>query len=124
MEGKMENNNGKHTDLTYLRGLAKGSNAFIIQMLNIYITQVPGVIERIEKALEKKDWKSLRFAVHKLKPSAMFVGLNEIKNDIPLLEDYSAEEIHLDKIPALVDKIKQVCMEAVPELHEELQKLK
>jgi HPt (histidine-containing phosphotransfer) domain-containing protein len=123
MEEIKSNLNGKHTDLTYLRGLAKGGNGFIIQMLNIYIQQTPGALERIENALKNKDWKALRFAVHKIKPSTMFVGLTEIKNDVPLLEDYAIEESHLDEIPGMVDKIKKVCTEAIPELQEELKKL-
>ncbi len=113
--------NLKHTDLTYLQGLAKGSDSFIKQMLNIYIAQTPAAIERIEKALAAKDWRSLRMAVHKLKPSCIFVGLNEIIYDVPLLEDHSAEESHLDETPRLVNKIKLVCTEAIPELQEELQ---
>jgi HPt (histidine-containing phosphotransfer) domain-containing protein len=124
MKDTNENIITKHTDLTYLRGLAKSSEAFIIQMLNIYVSQTPTALELIENALTKKDWTSLRLAVHKLKPSAMFVGLNEIIYDISLLEDYAAVESHLDEITRLVNKIKLVCSEAIPELQEELKKLK
>ncbi len=124
MEEQASNLRGKHADLTYLRGLAKGSNAFIIQMLGIYISQTPAAIERIDKALAQADWKTLRLVVHKIKPSTMFVGLNEISKDILQLEDYAAAESDLDKIPALVEKIKRVCLEAIPELKEELEKLK
>ena len=53
----------------------------------------------------------------------MFTGLMEIANDVPLLEEYAAEESHLDAIPALIDKIKKVCNEAIGELKEELEKL-
>jgi len=66
----------------------------------------------------------LRVIVHKVKPSIMFTGLEEIKKDVPLLEDYAADETHLDAIPALVNKIKDVCMAAIPELKEEIEKLK
>jgi len=113
---------GKHSDLTYLKGLAKGNNEFILQMLNIFIEQTPISIVNMEKALKDKDWKTLRMVVHKMKPSVMFVGLKEISGDVPLLEDYTAEERDLDKIPALVHKIKLVCSEAVAELKEEVEK--
>jgi len=112
----------KHTDLTYLRGLAKGSDAFIIQILSIFIEQTPEAIERMEKAMKNKEWKLLSQIVHKIKPSVMFTGLREIKNDVPLLEEYAANESNLDEIPALVEKIKIICTEAVIELKEELKK--
>jgi CheY-like chemotaxis protein/nitrogen-specific signal transduction histidine kinase/HPt (histidine-containing phosphotransfer) domain-containing protein len=114
----------KHTDLTYLNGIAKGNTGFIIQMLSIFVEHTPHTIEHIEEALKNKDWKSLRLVVHKMKPSIMFTGLTEITEDVPLLEDYAAEESNLDEIPALVDKIKRVCTEAVIELKAELEKLK
>ncbi|HTB31281.1 MAG TPA: response regulator [Bacteroidia bacterium] len=113
----------RHTDLTYLEGIAKGSKGFIIQMLNIFIEQTPNALDHMDKALKNKDWKSLRLIVHKIKPSIMFTGLTEIINDVPLLEDYAAEESHLDKIPALLEKTKKVCSEAIVELKEELKKL-
>ena len=114
----------KHTNLTYLEGIAKGSTEFIIQMLNIFVEQTPHALANLDEALGSKDWKRLRLVVHKMKPSVMFVGLTEIINDIPLLEDYAAEESNLDKIPALIEKIKKVCSEAIIELKEELEKLK
>jgi HPt (histidine-containing phosphotransfer) domain-containing protein len=94
-----------------------------MQMLNIFIEQTPQALIRMEKAMDNKDWKSLRLIVHKIKPSIMFMGLTEIANDVPLLEEYAASETHLDAIPELVGKIKNVCSEAVIELSEELKKL-
>jgi HPt (histidine-containing phosphotransfer) domain-containing protein len=120
----MENGDtDRHIDLTYLREIAKGSDEFIVQMLNIFIDQTPKAFVNIEKALESNDWESLRLAVHKIKPSITFIGLSEIKNDVPLLEEYAASETHLDAIPELVNKIQKVCTKAVIEVKDELQKL-
>lgn len=119
MEGSKD---GRYTDLTYLREIAKGSNEFIIQMLNIFIEQTPKALIRMEEALKNKDWKTLRLIAHKIKPSITFVGLTKIANDVPLLEEYAAEETHLNEIPALVDKIKSTCTGAVAELKDEVKK--
>jgi len=113
----------RHTDLTYLRELAKGRDAFIVQILNVFIQQTPEAIERMEEATENKEWKLLSQTVHKIKPSIMFIGLTEITNDIPLLEEYAAKESNINEIPALVGKIKSVCKEAIIELKEELKRL-
>lgn len=119
----MKKNNLKHADLTYLRGIANGSNAFIIEMLDIFIVQMPQSLSRMETAMKNKDWQSLKSVAHKIKPSILFTGLNEIADDIPLLEQYAAEKSHLDAIPALVEKIKSVCAKAIVELKEEREKL-
>lgn len=113
----------KHTDLTYMRELAKGSDAFMAQILNVFIEQTPLSIEQMEKAVKDREWKLLSQTVHKIKPSIIFTGLTAITDDIPLLEEYAANESNIDEIPALVDKIKTVCMEAIVELKEDLKKL-
>ena len=113
----------KHTDLTYLNEIANGSNTFIVQMLNIFIEQMPQALIRMDAAVKNKDWKSLRMIVHKIKPSTIFTGLKEITEDVPLLEEYAAEESHIDAIPGLVDKITKVCTGAILELKDELKHL-
>lgn len=113
-----------HTDLTYLREIANGSNEFIVQMLKIFIEQVPHSLMRIDTALHNKDWETLRTVAHKMKPSILFVGLKEIKDDVPRLEKYAAERLNLEDIPAMVAKIKTICNEAISELKVEMEKLK
>jgi HPt (histidine-containing phosphotransfer) domain-containing protein len=115
--------NRKLTDLTYMKAVAKGSNSFISQMLDIFISQTPGLLEGMEKALAENDWNSIARAAHKLKPNAVFVGLTEIDDAISLLERYCSEASNPDKIPALIEKIKVVSLEAIPELQEELKRL-
>jgi len=117
------NSTQKYTDLTYLKEVANGSDTFIVQMLNIFIEQMPQSLTRINEAVKNKDWKSLRMVVHKIKPSIIFTGLKEITDDVPLLEEYAAEESHLDAIPGLADKIIKVCTGAIAELKEELKQL-
>lgn len=113
----------RHTDLTYLREIANGSNDFIVEMLSIFIDQVPKSLARMETAAHDKDWPTVRMVAHKIKPSILFTGLTEIADEVPKLEQYAAEESHTDIIPLQVEKIKHVCTEAIVELKEELGKL-
>src|SRR6185312_7853032 len=124
MNKRQDRHMHKHTDLAYLREIANGSNVFIEQMLNLFIEQVPHSLMRIDTALHNKDWQTVRATVHKIKPSTSFTGLHEIKDIIPQLEKDAAEHSNLEDIPAMVAKIKKVCNEAIPELKEELEKLK
>jgi len=110
----------KHTDLTYLKELANGSNQFMNEMITLFITQTPEALSNIEKYHQNKDWKSLRTVVHKMKPSVSFVGLKEIENDVHIIEESAANETGLEQLPELISKVITVCREAIIELEEEL----
>jgi PAS domain S-box-containing protein len=109
----------KHTDLSYLRQLSNGDNKFIGEMLNLFIEQTPDALNRMTKALEIKDWKTLGNAAHKMKPSIMFVGLKEIEADLRDLEHFASESSNIEQIPPLLDKVKTACLAAIEELKEE-----
>ncbi len=110
----------KHSDLTYLKELANGSNQFMTEMLTLFITQTPEAVENLEKYLQDKDWKSLRGVAHKMKPSISFVGLKEIEDDVRTVEELAMNETNLERLPVLISKIKQVCTEGIEELKMEL----
>ncbi len=110
----------KHTDLSYLRQLSNGNDKFVSDMLAIFLQQTPESVTSLEKHLQARDWKALRAAAHKMKPSISFVGIKELEADIRALEDAAASETDLEKIPALVSRIRSVCSEAIAELKEEV----
>ena len=113
----------KHTDLTYLKELANGSNQFMNEMLTLFITQTPEALDNMEKHFKNKDWKSLRTVVHKMKPSISFVGLKELEKDIRTIEESAANESGLEQLPPLIAKVIQICKEALVELEAELKNL-
>lgn len=110
----------KHTDLTYLKELANGSNQFITEMITLFIAQTPESLKNLEKHFQNKDWKSLRSTAHKMKPSISFVGLKEIEGDIRMIEEIATNEMGLERLPALISNVNQICKESLAELEEEL----
>ena len=106
----------KHTNLKHLKELADGSNEFIIEMISLFIEDMPGDLEKMEIYLRNKDWQALRKVAHKIKPSIMYVGLTEIESLVKETEDYAANEKNLDELPEMLMKIKQICNEAISEL--------
>ena len=110
----------KHTDLTYLKEIANGSNTFIVEMLSIFIREIPEALIRMETHLQNNDWKSLHGLLHKIKPSISFVGLKEVEKDVRLAEEYCASQNNLHLLPGMIATIKQTCTEAIEELRLEL----
>lgn len=114
----MEANN-EHIDLTYLKELSNGSNEFILQMISVFMAQTPEAIGDLEKHLDHKDWKALRAVAHKMKPSFSFMGIKELEPVIAAVEEYSKDETNLDELPAMISRIKNICLESMKELEAE-----
>jgi len=112
----METIANKHIDLTYLKQLSNGSNEFINEMITVFMKQTPVEISNLEKYLKAKDWKSLRGTAHKMKPSFSFMGIKELEGTIKLIDEYAATETHLELLPDMINKVKNICNEAIKEL--------
>jgi HPt (histidine-containing phosphotransfer) domain-containing protein len=116
----MEN---KHNDnlvnLTSLRGLLGDNNESIVEVLNLFIANIPPSILEIRALMEKKDWDGLRKKVHSIKSYYGYVGndtLNQKLNDWevglannPLTMDNQGlmEELEI-KSRATVEQINQI----------------
>ncbi len=122
-DGEINNIMNKHTDLSYLKKLANGSDEFITQMLTLFIEQTPDNLTKMEKYVQEKNWDSLSKIAHKMKPSIMFVGLKEIEQDVKSVEEYASEGSHLEELPKMISHIKDICDEAITELREEMTQL-
>lgn len=112
----METQQNQHADLTYLKEIANGSKEFMIDMISTFIREIPKEIDKLEKYLAAKDWKSMKSVAHKMKSTFSIMGIKELEGDIKLINDYSGQEAHLDLLPALIAKSKQICAETVTEL--------
>lgn len=106
---KMETAKYKYIDLTYLKQLSNGSNEFIEQMITIFMAQTPEALDNMERFLKEKDWVALRGVAHKMKPSFSFMGIKELQTDILLVEESAEKQKDLDKLPALISKIRKIC---------------
>src|SRR6476620_658345 len=119
--GKMNINNGKkYTDLTYLRSVTKGNMNFEQKMLNTFIHQSAGDVQKLKQALIMRDWSVIQLVAHKMKPSLQFVGLQSLQADMHTLETIAKQEDDLDKTTELISNISTVIALAIEEIKEEL----
>jgi HPt (histidine-containing phosphotransfer) domain-containing protein len=111
-----KNNNGNVTDLTYLRKVSNGDNDFIKEMIVVYLKETPEAINNLENHLRNKEWEKFRAVTHKMKPSFTFFGLKELYSTVDYMEEYSDKKINLEKLPDMINKVKQTCTKAMEEL--------
>ncbi|GAB4311995.1 MAG: hypothetical protein Kow00127_02290 [Bacteroidales bacterium] len=113
----METN--KLFDLTNLNEMLAGDNKAILQMVKIFLQATPESLSELLKCYEKQDYEGVSKLAHKLKSSVDIFAIKEIKQDIRRLENNTRDNINMDEVPGLVEKIKNVLTEAIRQVEEE-----
>jgi len=65
---------------------------FLIELLNIYIDELPKITDKIKTSVEMKDAKSLQFTAHKLKGSSVTLGIEFVSELCHELETAAKNE--------------------------------
>jgi HPt (histidine-containing phosphotransfer) domain-containing protein len=74
-------------DLVSLRNLLGDNEEGIVEILNIFISQIPPSIIEIKSLLEKQDWNTLRNKVHSVKSYYGYVGNDKLNG---MLDEWDA----------------------------------
>ncbi|GAC1308992.1 MAG: hypothetical protein NVSMB24_23650 [Mucilaginibacter sp.] len=62
-------------DLSFLYEIADGSDEFIIESIDMFLTHTPELLETIDGAIANSDWVLAGSAAHKLKSNLGFFGM-------------------------------------------------
>ncbi|MBK9530894.1 MAG: PAS domain S-box protein [Chitinophagaceae bacterium] len=112
-------------DLAYLVSITKCDAKLMMEMIELYLEQTPGLVETIKKSLQEKDWESLHTAAHKMIPSFSIMGISpEFEAMTKKLQDYTGSKKQLTEIQGLVLQVENICAQACTELEEEYKTLK
>ena len=84
---EIHENESQLVDLGPLRNLLGDNEEGIVEILNIFISQIPPSIVEIKSLLEKQDWDSLRKKVHSVKSYYGYVGNDKLNH---MLDEWDA----------------------------------
>jgi len=93
---------------------------FLIELFEIYIRDLPVLVLEIDEAIKNNDFANLKFYTHKLKGSALTLGLESISNFCFELETAAENKIIDDQVQDLNANLH----EHIDKVVEELKKLK
>ncbi len=93
---------------------------FLVDLFEIYIRDLPIHVKEIDQAIKDNDFTNLKFFTHKLKGSALTLGLESIANSCIELETAAENK----KIDEQVQKLNANLHEHIYKVVEELKKLK
>ncbi len=98
--------------------MTDGNDVLIIEMIDIFTTQVEEFWIEMDELLKNKDYDSLGKLAHKAKSSVAILGMIKLSNELKSLELYCAEQKHMDLYPEIVSNFRSECLIAVKELQE------
>ncbi len=95
-----QNKNNQPLDLSYLREMSGDSNDFMIEMLDAFQKQTPIYMADLANAIAAEDWKATSECAHKIKPTFYYVGREDARDHMQIMERNARELIDLQNIPA------------------------
>lgn len=110
-------------DLSYLEEITGGDNEMILEMLDLFISDMPEHLNKIRVHAESKDVEELGKEAHKMKPTTQYVGLTEMYGLVSKLEKFGRDGNFDDSIPKLVLELDSLVNVAVPLLEEKREEL-
>lgn len=99
--------NNEPLDLSYLREMSGDSAEFIIEMIDLFQSQTPIYIAELQKALSEENWTKLAGCAHKIKPTFAYVGREDAKTHMQMIEDNAAAGKNLETLPQACAEITE-----------------
>src|SRR5207247_2105405 len=107
-------------DLSYLKQIAEGNDAFIIEMIEMFLQKTPEALEKMNESFQEQNWEELRHIAHRIKPSYSYIGLPEVQLVLSEIESCSHAKTDLEKIPGMMLRVRQTSQTAFKDLEQEL----
>lgn len=96
-----ENINYPLPDLTYLKEMAAGDEAFVKEIITYFLENGPRLLNLLRESALSGDQENLHFAAHKLLPQLTFVGILAAIPDVEKIEnDYK----HMDDLFVVIER--------------------
>ncbi|MEO5569909.1 MAG: tetratricopeptide repeat protein [Bacteroidia bacterium] len=96
----------------------------IINLIEIFLAQVPSINSVLEKNIKEKNWEASFQSAHKVKSSLKLLKIETLSELITKLEDHTRNQTHTETIPELFNTYIKQCNECMDSLGVELKKLK
>jgi len=98
-----------NTSLFDLSKLEKiGSEDFVIRMLKLFVNEVPPSVINVKKAYKIGDFETIKYLIHRMRPSIQNLGISQLKDEIVQIEDLAAKAEKTVKLEQMIEKLERV----------------
>lgn len=81
-----------HYNLAKVYALSDNDPEFVLQIVNLFVSEIPEDIAQIKEGIKKKDHKHAYSYAHKVKPSLDLLGLKVAFEEILQIEAWTKTE--------------------------------
>jgi HPt (histidine-containing phosphotransfer) domain-containing protein len=105
-----------HYNLAKVYALSDNDPEFVLQIVNLFVTEVPEDLAEIKEGIKKKDHKHAYAYAHKIKPTLDLLGLKVAFEEILQVEAWTKAEGEKKEIKETFKSVKNQIEDAVKEL--------
>lgn len=112
-------------NLGYLNQRTKSNPKLMMEMIALYLGQIPPLVQTMKQSLADQNWSLLAASAHKMIPSFSIVGISsDYENMAKKIQELATAPEKSEEIKDLVQQIDDVCQQACVELQQELNNLR
>lgn len=117
-KNEQEANSESACNLTYLTELMGGKRELIIEIMNVFLHEIPLSLASLNAAIAIADFESLKILAHTMKSSVSIMGISSLH---PLLQEMEsigkkADLSDIDRIGELNLELIRICTKAIAEI--------
>ncbi len=99
--------------------LSDNDPEFVMQIISLFLTEVPDDLKQIEQGIELKDHKLAYSYAHKIKPTLDLLGMNQAFEEILQVEAWTKREGKRKEINDTFASIKDQVDKTIKEIRKE-----
>ena len=105
------------TDLTYLRQMTGNDGVMMKETIEMFLHQLSEMREEIDVLTKNKNWLELSRLAHKIKSSALVMGIEQMVEEMKELEQLAKEGKNMEKYLDYVARFKTMTHSVEGELN-------
>ncbi|PTS97723.1 histidine phosphotransferase, partial [Pedobacter sp. HMWF019] len=83
------------------------SAEFMIEMIDMFKQQTPIYMADLEQAVRDEDWTKASGFAHKIKPTFVYVGREDAKDHMQMIEHCARDLKDVNQIPTLFNEVNE-----------------
>jgi HPt (histidine-containing phosphotransfer) domain-containing protein len=108
-------------NLSKVYALSDNDSEFVLQILSLFVKEVPQDIKQIGLGIKEKDYRIAYSYAHKIKPTLDLLGMTMAYDEILILEAWNIAEGKRKEIDATFESIKNQVEKAIKEMKKDFE---